>query len=79
MHTGLRSIITEFALALLSHRDNTYYACGTAIVVAPYLAMTARHVVEDYWFESLQLHESHSSGSFSLLAFQGLDEGADAL
>lgn len=42
------SIITEYALHLIADRDDTYDPVGTAVLVSPNLAITAKHVVEDY-------------------------------
>ena len=78
LHTGLQSPITEFALPLLASRQGAFFPSGTAIVVAPYLAITARHVIEDYWRKSEGqplLGNGERSGSFSLQAFQVLEEG----
>jgi hypothetical protein len=80
--TGLASFITEFALALAAVRDDIWRPSGTAIVIAPYLAITARHVVEDYWsnYERVTLGAGIGqtvdfAGSFSIVAFQVLQEG----
>ena len=51
-HTGLKSVITEFALALLGMNDEQWIPSGTAIVVAPHLAIAAKHVITHY-FERL--------------------------
>ena len=42
--------IGEVSLPLFGASDdgNAFWASGTAVVIAPWLAMTARHVVEDY-------------------------------
>jgi V8-like Glu-specific endopeptidase len=79
--TGLKSPITEFALALIARRGTDFSPSGTAIVIAPALAMTARHVVEGHWrdFEAKSLAEGESTGTFSLQCFQVLnasDRGA---
>jgi V8-like Glu-specific endopeptidase len=47
--TGLNSPITEFALPLTARKGNEFFPSGTAVVIAPYLALTAKHVIEDYW------------------------------
>ena len=81
--TGLNSPITEFALALAGLKENSWYASGTAIVIAPYLAITAKHNIEDYWklAEYQQLRETEPGdsiverASFALVACQILDEG----
>lgn len=43
--------ICEACLALCAYREGVYYPSGTAIMVGPMLAMTARHVLEDYFEE----------------------------
>jgi hypothetical protein len=48
--TPLPSAITEFAVQIMSNvegRDN--FACGTGVIVAPYLVLASRHVIEDHW------------------------------
>ena len=78
LRTGLRSPITEFALPLLASSRGEYIPSGTAIIVAPYLAITARHVIADYWsrFEDEPLSgDRDAGGSFSIQALQVLDEG----
>ncbi len=86
-HTGLNSPITEFALALAARRGDTFAPSGTAIVIAPYLALTAKHVIEDYWrrFETAPLvaacddesgnPQTNNPGKFSILAYQVLGGG----
>ena len=81
--TGLKSVITEFALALAGYREHIWRPSGTAIVIAPYLAVTAKHVIEDYWakFEVSALQPGsageslQAAGSFQVLAIQILNEG----
>jgi V8-like Glu-specific endopeptidase len=75
--TGLASVITEVALAILGLKNKTFSPSGTAVVIAPYLAMTARHVIEGHWrdFEIGPLIHSKSTGGFSLQCFQVLKAG----
>jgi hypothetical protein len=40
--------ITEFALPLIAHKDEKYFAQGTAVIVGPCLALTAKHVIYDF-------------------------------
>jgi hypothetical protein len=77
-HTGLRSIITEFALSLVAEKDGIFLPSGTATVIAPFVAVTARHVVEDFWkyFETTEIRTGDRQTTFHLRAFQVLDEGA---
>jgi len=74
--TGLKSAITEFALALTALKGEYFYPSGTAVVIASCLAMTAKHVIEDYWsnFEQENLG-NNSEGSFSIMAIQVLNNG----
>jgi hypothetical protein len=76
--TGLRSVITEFALELTSLKDDYWHSSGTAIIIGPHLAITTKHVIEDYWrtFEQKRL-KNNINGTFSIQAFQGIDEGKD--
>jgi|GEM_PF-2940571 len=46
--TAADQVITEFALSLISVVDNEHYPSGTAIFIGPHLAITAKHVIEDY-------------------------------
>lgn len=47
--TSLDSPITKVAIPLIAIRDGITYPSGTACVIAPWLAITARHVVEDHF------------------------------
>jgi hypothetical protein len=50
VETPLPSPITEFALQITSNLDGRdHYACGTAVPIAPHLALSALHVFEDHW------------------------------
>lgn len=75
--TELPSPITEFALALASKRDDCWWASGTAVVVAPYLAITAKHVVEDHWTKNQGPWPESGDlvGDLSFLAFQVPPDG----
>jgi V8-like Glu-specific endopeptidase len=80
--TGLVSVITEFALALTAFRGETWQPSGTAIVIGPYFAITAKHVIEGYWnrYEKAQLKAKigetvEAAGTFHILAFQVLERG----
>ncbi len=45
------SVCSEFGLCLCAHRstDEIYLPSGTAVMVGPGIAMTARHVIEDFF------------------------------
>lgn len=46
--TGLDSPITEYVLAIKAHRDDKFYASGSAIIIGHNLAITAQHVIDDF-------------------------------
>ena len=41
--------ITRIALLLVASKKDQHVAFGTATVIAPYIAITAKHVVEAQW------------------------------
>jgi S1-C subfamily serine protease len=41
--------ITQYAVSLLAWREEKYDPMGSAVLITPRLALTARHVVDDYW------------------------------
>jgi hypothetical protein len=63
--TGLDSPITEFALAMMVLKDEYCYASGTAALIGPRLAITAKHVFDDYWdnLEEPEIQDSNSDAS----------------
>jgi len=82
--TGLDSPITEFALAIKAHRDDKYYASGSAIIIGQNLAITAQHVIDDFFreFEGNYISappNSEVAGSFHLQLFQILNNGKSGL
>jgi hypothetical protein len=79
IETESPSPITEFGIALASKRDNYYWACGTAVIVAPHLAITATHNVQDHWEKNQGKwpEAGDVTGGFSLFAFQ-VPEGGEA-
>ena len=75
--TGFDGVITEVAFALIAQRLDQWYPSGTAVVIAPHLALTARHVVDDYWRQfdqNWKLDLGNSHGDFGLLAVQALPD-----
>ena len=40
--TGFDSLITEFALGVMAHKNDNYHASGTAIIIGNNLAITAQ-------------------------------------
>ncbi|GAB6082426.1 hypothetical protein JCM30471_13400 [Desulfuromonas carbonis] len=82
--TGLNSPITEFALGIVAHKDGKYYADGSAIIIAPYIAITAQHVINGFFrdFEGNDIDappNSKLAGTFHLQLFQILDSGKSGL
>src|SRR5436190_17537381 len=74
------SPVWEIALPLVTSRGGqSFFASGTATVIAPRLALTARHVVEDFWrkYESDDVSPREAAGTFNLQAIQilGKDDG----
>jgi hypothetical protein len=71
--TKLDDPITEFGLALLASRDGYWEAVGSAIVIGPHLALTAKHVL-DYcsraFGDSYKLKLGRLDQSFGLVALQ---------
>ena len=79
--TVLPSIITEWALPLASNQGDYWWACGTAVVVAPYLAITAKHVFNDHWHrqQGSPPGPTGANGDFSMIAFQAPETGEPML
>jgi hypothetical protein len=78
--------ITEFALALAARKGDVWVPSGTAIVVSPHLALSAGHVIEDFWrrLEKSELvadidatggDHPINPAAFSMMAFQILKNG----
>lgn len=79
--TNLNSPVNEFALGLCALKDDIYYGSGTAVVIGRYLAITAKHVIEDFvsHFDSVKLPEEGTvdhDASFNLQAFRILENGS---
>ncbi len=79
-NTGLDSPITEFALAMTAHKDDKYYASGSAIIIGKNLAITAQHVIDDFFreFEGSYIDvppDSEVAGTFHLQLCQILNNG----
>jgi hypothetical protein len=70
------------ALSLIAERDDHWYPSGTAVVIAPHLAVTARHVIDDYWRQfddDRKLKSGDLEGTFGLLVQQVLSGGRGVL
>src|SRR5437762_9972981 len=79
--TELPSVITEWAVPLASQRGTDWWASGTAVIVAPHLAITAKHVIEDHWQRQQgDVPEmGEVIGDFSIVAFQVPEVGEACL
>jgi len=75
------SVINEFSLALTTRKGDQEYASGTAVIIAAYLAITAKHVIDDYFniYDRISSREitGELKGTFSLFAFQSLNNIKD--
>jgi hypothetical protein len=68
----------------MAHKNDNYYASGTAIIIGNNLAITAQHVISDFfaYFEGHQLDalpNSEIPGTFYMQVFQILNEGKSGL
>lgn len=83
MPTDTDSPIHAVSLALMASLGDDHLASGTATIVAPFLALTAHHVLDDYWQQYHQRSISAGrSGAFSLVAFNlpaGVSTTAESL
>jgi hypothetical protein len=72
--TPLPSPITEFVVQITSNLDGEdHYASGTGVIVAPFLAFAARHVLEEHWMRHHQTPlplSGESAGRFSFVLAQ---------
>ncbi len=72
--TELESPITEHALVLVGGDDLASYALGSAVFIAPGLAITAKHVIKEFWTqmgpETRFEGELPLVGRFSIMAVQ---------
>lgn len=75
-HTDLSEPITEIALGLTAYKNEEYYPSGTATVVGPYIAITAKHVIDDFYkiFDGKR-NENYTKVTFNIFAFQIRDSG----
>src|SRR5687768_17612565 len=76
--TPLPSPIAEFVGQVFSANldAENYYASGTAVIVSPHLALTARHVIGDHWHlhGRKQLPSKDEHGEFNLFLGQQVGE-----
>jgi hypothetical protein len=81
IETVLPSAITEWAVPLASQRGDYWWASGTAVIVAPYLAITAKHVIDDHWRrqQGSLAPSGGGHGDFSIVAFQVPEAGEACL
>lgn len=80
VHTELSEPIAEFTISIGAFRDNVYMANGTATFVAPFLAITAKHVFEYYWrvLQGVNIKPGHENQiKFNMVGIQIINEGKD--
>lgn len=81
--TSIDQIVHEVASPLIAHHmaSGEIYACGTAFIIGPGLALTAYHVIEDFVhrFERADAINSSINVSFELLMYLTLNEGNDIM
>lgn len=77
--TSIHEPISEIALLLGSMRGSEWRPGGTATIIAPHIAVTARHVVENDWrsLEGRALPSGKSQSTFSMVAIQMLSRGTE--
>lgn len=77
-NTPLQSPIAAHSFLLMAVYKEERFASGTAIVVAPNLAITAKHVIEDFWqkYNPHVLMKERAEAKFSLQAFNVIAERA---
>lgn len=81
-NTSLDQPLTEYALALKALNNDKFYPSGTCIIIAPHLAITAKHVVEDYYkiFDHKRIDSKggNLNSSFAMRAVQILNNGKES-
>jgi hypothetical protein len=77
VETGLNSIITEVALALVGVKDGHWAPLGTCIVISGNMAVTAKHVIQYYFsqYEGISVFRGSLTGTGAIYARQILNEG----
>jgi hypothetical protein len=74
--TDIDSPIHIVSLALMASKGDVYHSSGSAVIVAKNLALTARHVLDDYWKSfDYRTMSSAARGSFSLVGFNICNSG----
>lgn len=77
---AFNSVCSEYGLCLVAFKDGHYVPSGTAVMVGPGIAMTALHVVQDYFmeFDRTELVEAktkYKRGSFDVFALHPESKG----
>lgn len=75
--TPFSSPICKWALPLVARTDNEWYPSGSSIVIAERLAVTAKHVIEDFMnkFGTEKIAPNRYHHKFYLQAAQILENG----
>ncbi|MBX2969909.1 MAG: trypsin-like peptidase domain-containing protein [Cyclobacteriaceae bacterium] len=76
---SFKSVFIDFGLCLCAFKNSEYIPSGTAVMVGPCLAMTARHVVEDFLrvFDGKKYFEGNpkkDTGTFSTMVINPKSE-----
>ncbi|MBW1988336.1 MAG: trypsin-like peptidase domain-containing protein [Deltaproteobacteria bacterium] len=63
----------------MAHKDGDYYPSGTAIIISKFMAITAKHVILDFYYrldkKSMDNPAGNLAGTFNLQVFQILNNG----
>lgn len=80
--TTVESVIMEVSLALRAQKNEEYYASGSAVLIANNVAITAKHVFEDFWKlysdNKKLIAGPEASGNFSMQAISFPNDGKKA-
>jgi hypothetical protein len=80
-HTELSQPITEVALSLSSFRGDVQAPGGTCVIIAPNLAVTAKHVIHEDWEYLMGNRDitfpGELTGEYHMQAVQILNEGKE--
>jgi hypothetical protein len=76
-NTGFNIPVTEVAVMLVAQRDQEYSSQGSGIIVGPNIALTARHVVDQFAddYDGAPLGNLNGEGTFGLQALQFIENG----
>lgn len=81
LETPFSSPICKWSLPLLARKDGGFFPSGTAIIIAERLAITAKHVIEDFMCRlgTKEIASNHFKHEFYLQASQLIENGESAV